>query len=548
MPTLSGLDENFRFLILEVAEQVDATCKFLRSKDVKLFEKIVSRDDYIDNLKATIENIIFSKIHDEHSLGQQAINIIRAKNTICSNLERIADFCVNIVRQVGHIRNIACLEQFDYQKFFAEARKCFPLILPVLQKGDLTKALVICEAELNLDRLYKQNFDLVMARLRVEDTPEDIITLLFIFRYLERIGDSLLNIGEALLYAILGEKIKITQFEALQKTLSKSGLNDPFTKLGLETYWGTRSGCRISRIRAAGHDGAQRAQDGIFKGGSVGKIRAERENLEKWQHLRPGLPPRVISYHEEEEQAAMLVEFLPGLTLEEVVLSGEAEMIAAALTALEQTFREIWLATRDDRPLRTDYATQLLSRLDMIKSVHPLLFKNSMLLSGKQIASTIDLINRVALVEKKIAAPFTTFIHGDCNANNIVFDPKCGTIHFIDLHRSRHTDYLQDISVLLVSFFRIPVFADPLRERLNQVIERIFRAAQAFAAEQRDTTFDCRLGLGLARSFMTSTRFELNIKFAKEMFLRGHYLLEKISAIADAECSDFSLPLEVLFY
>jgi phosphate uptake regulator len=548
MPILSSLDENFRFIILEVAEQVDTTCSFMQSNDDKLFERIVSRDDYIDNLKSVIENIIFSKIHLEHSLDQKAVNNIRAQNTICSNLEKIADFCVNIVRQVGHIKDHSCLDEFECQQFFEEIRKCFPLILPVLQKGDLTKALIICEAELNLDRLYKHNFDLVMAKLRVENEPEDLITLLFIFRYLERIGDSLLNIGEALLYAILGEKIKITQFEALQKTLTKSGLTESLHKLRYETYWGTRSGCNISRIISGDPINELRAQDGIFKGGITKKIRAEKENLERWHKILPSLTPRIISYHEEAGKAAMLMQFMSGLTMEEVALTCDEDVVAGALNRLEITFLDIWTGTLVATPSKSDYTGQLLARLNNVKTVHPLLFKNTMQLSGKAICSTFELIRRAALVENQLAAPFTVFIHGDCNANNIIFNQETRTIHFIDLYRSRQADYLQDISVLLVSFFRMPLLAGPIRERINWIIEHILYSSKTFAADNNDQTFDTRLALGLARSFITSTRFELNSEFAKEMFLRGLYLLEKISLLKEGEIKEFTLPHDVLYY
>ncbi len=548
MTILNDLDENFRFLILEVTNQVDVTRNFMRTNDKKLFEKIVSRDDYIDNLKAVIENVIFSKIYQEHSLDQKAINIIRAKNIICSNLERIADFCVNIVRQVGYIKKISCLEKFDHEPFFDEVQKCFPLILPVLEEGNLTKALIICEAELNLDRLYKYHFDLAMAGLRADNTPEDIVTMLFIFRYLERIGDSLLNIGEALLYAILGEKIKIAQFEALRKTISKSGINESLPKLRYETYWGTRSGCNISRIKSNSPNDGMRAQDGIFKGGSAKKIRAEKKNLEKWQHIIPGLTPKIISYHEEGGQAAILVEFLPGFTMDEVVLTCDEDVLASALNNLDKTFREIWARTMVKTPAQTDYTAQLFSRLEGIKAVHPNFFKQSRQISDKPICSTLDLISRAGLVEKQLNAPFTVFTHGDCNTNNILLDQDSGVISFIDLYRSRQSDYLQDISVLLVSFFRMPIFAGSVRDRLNWIIEHIFQEAQTFAAENKDVYFDCRLALGMARSFIASTRFELNIEFAKEMFMRGQYILEKISSLKKEELKHFRFPIDVLIY
>jgi len=47
---------------------------------------------------------------------------------------------------------------------------------------------------------------------------------------------------------------------------------------------------------------------------------------------------------------------------------------------------------------------------------------------------------------------------------------------------------------------------------------------------------------------MTSTRFELNYDFAREMFLRAHYLMEDLVAHADKPWEDYRLPRPILFY
>ena len=52
--------------------------------------------------------------------------------------------------------------------------------------------------------------------------------------------------------------------------------------------------------------------------------------------------------------------------------------------------------------------------------------------------------------------------------------------------------------------------------------------ASGFAKKHADEHFDIRLGLGLARSFISSTRFILDKTLANKMFLRGVYLLESL--------------------
>jgi hypothetical protein len=105
-------------------------------------------------------------------------------------------------------------------------------------------------------------------------------------------------------------------------------------------------------------------------------------------------------------------------------------------------------------------------------------------------------------------------------------------------------DYVQDVSVFLVSNHRLQVFEAPVRKRINSVVLRFYRFARDFAAEAGDTTFGLRLALGLARSFASSTRFVLAPEFAKSMFMRSRYLLERVLELEDPD--KFELPEEVL--
>ena len=134
--------------------------------------------------------------------------------------------------------------------------------------------------------------------------------------------------------------------------------------------------------------------------------------------------------------------------------------------------------------------------------------------------------------------------------NNIVFNPGTSAIHYIDLHRSTNADYIQDVSVLLISNFRIPAFKARIRRRLNMVIHDMYAFAADTAREWEDHTFAPRMALALARSFYTSTRFELNPWFAKAMYLRAHYLMEKVVAHQrdNLKWETFELPEAVLYY
>ena len=555
MNGLEGLEENFRFLVLEVTSQLNETRAFVSAPTHAGYDKVVSRDDYIDNLKNIVEDKCYSRIHSARGLSKRDIDRIRGLQIISANLERIADYCVNIAGQMRYLKDHSVLVRHDPSPLFDIIDESLSRILEVRSRAEVNGALGICRAEFDLDRLYKEAFDALMEELRLGRDEQNCVTAIFIFRYLERIGDSLLNIGEALLFSVIGEKIKIEQFQALQQTLSKTGFEGDLGDIDFRSIWGTRSGCRIGRVSPKGALAEVAAgappdptQGGIFKEGNLKKIRRERENLELWTRVSPGTGPRIFSYHEEGDSASMLVEFLPGCTWTEVVLTAGLDILDDAIFVFEQTVGDIWRSTLEPDPAALDCMEQLVKRLPAVRHVHPDFFRQARTLGPVEIPSTEELIAQCRAIELELHAPMSVLLHGDFNANNIVFDQSAPRVHYVDLHRTRRGDFVQDASVFLVSFFRMPIFEPGLRRRINQMIGSFYDYSRDFADDIGDDLWQVRMALGLARSLMTSTRFELNYDFAREMFLRAHYLMEGLVAHRGKPWEGYRLPRAVLFY
>ncbi len=173
--------DNFRFLTIEAENQVKLTYGLLTSFNVRVLEKINAKDDYIDNLKTTIENNCFSTIHASGgALAQKELNDIRALHVMALNLERIADFCVNIGRQTRYLSDLSILADYDFGSMFSEIQKAVNQISGVFTAKDLNGALAICRSEFRLDFLYKYNFDHIMARLKSGKQATDLVTAIFI--------------------------------------------------------------------------------------------------------------------------------------------------------------------------------------------------------------------------------------------------------------------------------------------------------------------------------------------------------------------------------
>ncbi len=537
---------NFRFMVLEVIKQIEDALESLAEPDCHLAERLERRDDYIDTLRGVIESKCFTKIEsadDEDSLVE---NQVKAINAIAGNLENIADYAANIVYQVRFLSHAEFMAEFDFQPFFAEILGSMHMIVDSLLQRDITMALHICKSEFELDDLYKTVFDEVMKRLGAGRDIEDLVTALFIFRYLERIGDALLNIGEAVIGAVVGQKLKIHQYRAIEETLEASEDLDIEGGFAFRSVPETLSGCSVGVLESRAP--LRTYQGAIFKEGVSAKIVPEKKNLELWNRVAPGFAPRILGFQQRDSHAALLIEYLPGRTFQEIMVFDDDETAFGALRAITARLETLWDRTREGRQVSADYVGQLKRRLDDVLKVHPDFAGVRKEICDLEVGSLDEVLARAAEEEGRLRAPFSVLVHGDLNSDNVIYEPLTGQVHFIDLYRSSYSDYVQDVSVFIVSAFRLPIFDRHLRDRLNRIIGDAFEAFQEFAQLNGDEHFTERITLALGRSMITSTRFELKRKFSTTLFERGVYLIKKVTEPGRPTGTDFRVPIDVLIY
>lgn len=544
MPFRSAAQENFRFLLFEVTSQIEGALATLRNPDTAPVEKIAERDDYIDNLKGIIENKCFSQIFEVKEDDKRTVDLMKATMVASTNLERIADYAVSIVQQVEYYRDRQFIHQFDFEPFFKEINQAMEMVGEAMEKIDLKLALRICHSEFAIDDRYKAVLQEILQKFKEGDQAEDCLTTVFVFRYLERMGDCLLNIGEAVISAAIGEKLKIHQFHALEETLEGLDLGKSVEDLTIQSFWETRSGCRIARLENS--SGEAQTTPVLFKQGLARKLDEERTSIARWEQLAPGLTPKVYGFEHHGKNGLLLLEYLSGRTLKDMLLNRKDTMLEDALITLTSTLNGIWTRTKQDGNVNAHHFGQLLERLETVHRVHP-----EYKAAGDQIGSVAapsleDLIARALPFEEHLMAPFSVMIHGDLNVDNILFSPESQRVHFIDLHRSTDSDYVQDVAVFMISNYRMPVHDSLYRGRLNWMINEFYRFAADYARRNNDTTFEARLTLGLVRSFVSSTRFELQEEFANSMYLRARFLLEKMLAHDGRPWNEFSLPQQAL--
>jgi aminoglycoside phosphotransferase (APT) family kinase protein len=288
----------------------------------------------------------------------------------------------------------------------------------------------------------------------------------------------------------------------------------------------------------------------IFKEGKLEKLMEEKKCLDRWQKIVPGLTPRVYGFEKHGDFAVILIEFLEGMNFQEIVLGQDDELLAKALSKVVETLDHVWNITKKEQRSNAKFVKQLNDRIPDVYRVHPEFKACSKSIGDHVFSSLHDLLEKASGLDKKLQSPFSVMIHGDFNSDNIIYNDEMKKLFFIDVHRSKYMDYIQDISVFMVSNFRLPFLNNPIRGRINDVIMTFYEFCKKFADKHDDRTFQARLALGLVRSFITSTRFELNKEFAEIMYLRGIYLMDKLVKCLEngKDFENFKLDKDVLIY
>lgn len=538
-----GVRDNLRFLVAEVGSQVLTLQRYFKTGSVSLARNILERSGYVYNLRTRIHDTC---LHYATSSKGKTYDpqVLRAMESIASDLERIAELGRDTLHHLDYLKQQRCIKHQALAPLLGKVEKGVQLVLRSVESGDTDLALKLGKIEQRLDAAYRKLHRHYLAKLKRKRHTDDLIASLFAAHCVEQMGDALLHISESIITANLGLPVDTDRYHSLQASMAE--LEDGGQgNLVVESIAETRSGSGISGIGSP--DDAGEGYVAVFKDGTKRKLKEELEGVERWHKTYPGLVPKILSYRKHGKNASLLIEHLPGQTLEHILLNESQALLDDAVDQLTHTLKSVWRATRQKRPVGANYMGQLAKRLDAVYTVHPEFRQGGTSICGLPLESFDELLHAARAYEENLAAPYSVFIHGDFNLDNIIYDPDGRQINFIDVHRSRHMDYVQDVSVFMVSGYRLIGLDRVHRQRNMMLARKFFKFVRKQAKKNGDRTFEIRLALGLARSFVTSTRFILDPSMVKGMMQRSRYLIERVLETDPQAVESFKVPVKELF-
>ncbi|WP_029408502.1 aminoglycoside phosphotransferase family protein [Thiomicrorhabdus sp. Milos-T2] len=544
MKIMSSLYESLQFLLLDVQKQLQNIEDALDHQDPAFIEKSLNLMDYIDiahlNLLQRARHEYQSLMHDSSRESQL---IVQSYEHVGHALKALAKQLFDMAVQLKKICGSNLLHKHNVFSAFSDLSKGLSLVLPAIDSDSLGLSIDICRLQNRIHQACQLQIEKYKKQLRTGQQTDALLKASFILKDIDIMGDALLRVGEGIISANLGQFIQIDRYHALEASINDLKQDISLPDLRIHSMGETKSGCTISGVRSSKETEGEILA--IFKEGKKQKLLEEKKGIDSWNKKFPGIAPEVYSYQKTGDKAALLFEYLTGKTFDKLLLQKERKPLKAGLKTLFVTLEDIWQQTRIDEIHPANYMQQLEKRLKNIYKVHPDFNLKGLQIGDMKQATLEKLVKQAAKVERKLKVPQAVYIHGDFNTDNILYDSVQQHISFIDLHRSEYLDYVQDLSVLMVSFYRMTNFDPDVRQLIRLAMEAIYDFGQSYAEKIQDEDYSLRMALGLGRSFITSTRFVFDKEHAKSMHFKGRYLIEQVIQLDKANRKKYEIPKEI---
>ena len=197
-------------MIEECVSILDLSVECMLKQDIEGCKKVIKQDDKIDELREYIRDRSIELLVLKQPMARD-LRYIYALGFIALELERIGDYAVNIAEETIKI----CQDEYikdliDIPKMYEECKKMILEVKESLENENADLAREIALQDDKIDSLYNRvQEDCLRVMNANPQTINQGVNLLFIGRYLERIGDHITNICEMIIFAINGEITEI---------------------------------------------------------------------------------------------------------------------------------------------------------------------------------------------------------------------------------------------------------------------------------------------------------------------------------------------------
>jgi phosphate transport system protein len=213
--TVKSYDQQLNLLTRKVMEmgglveqQLASAIDALANRNIELAARVIDQDDRVDDLEEEIDTLAIRILATRQPMAVD-LRLIAMAMKISNDLERIADYAVNIAKRIERLAKVPPVQsQYSIPRMAQITQTMIKEVLDAYVERDVARAVAAWHRDDEVDAMYNSLFR-ELSTYMLED-PRNItacIDLLFIAKNLERVGDHATNIAEKIHYMVHGQRI-----------------------------------------------------------------------------------------------------------------------------------------------------------------------------------------------------------------------------------------------------------------------------------------------------------------------------------------------------
>lgn len=202
---LQELEEAVVQMATLVEAAIASSVQALIQRDVELAQQVIDGDNTVNEHQRTIRNKTFGVMARQAPVARDLRELVTIQLVI-SELERMGDHAAGIAKNAIRLASQPPVRAVvDLPEMAKLVRQQVRDAIGAFVEVNIVAAREICARDDEVDLLYRQTFDELLASMRDAANVPQATSLLFVAHDLERIADRVTNICEDVIFMVTGE-------------------------------------------------------------------------------------------------------------------------------------------------------------------------------------------------------------------------------------------------------------------------------------------------------------------------------------------------------
>jgi len=203
---IEAIHQDVLRMAVVVEENILKSLKALKDQDSKLAKEVIADDHRVNELELAITDRCVLLLATEQPVASDLRKIVACLKAV-SDIERIGDYAVHAAKRAKELSDEKYIKPLiDIPKMLVLGGEMLRGAVNSLVNADADLARKTALRDEEMDSLNKQVYrELLTLMLEEKDNIKQATKLLFLSRFLERMGDHAVNICSWTLYAVNGE-------------------------------------------------------------------------------------------------------------------------------------------------------------------------------------------------------------------------------------------------------------------------------------------------------------------------------------------------------